>query len=177
MDINDNRRHGDEEIPDLYINRDKYFSDIEAFEYDDDPVYTRMAREGRISNINVYNNIGGLRPYMPEETFDTSMRRFNYEIAKHNADNESKNTFYTKVYKDNLHERDYLNLQNKADHIKKIDLALNFKSKPTTFQDSYRFTDKKKYCTDHPDDEYHYKKSFMKTYTEFKIKQGHIMRK
>ena len=177
MDLNDTRRHGDEEIPDLYINRDKYFNDLDAYEYDDDPVYTRMEKEGKISNINTYNYIGGLRPYLPEENFDTTFKRLNHEIAKHNANPESKNAFYTKIYKDNLHERDYLNMQNKADHIKKIDLALNFETKPTTFQDSYRFTDKKRYCTDHPDNEYHFKKSFMKTYTEFKIKQGHIMRK
>ena len=177
MDINDSKRHGDEEIPDLYINRDKYFNDIQALEYDDDPVYTRMVNQGKLQTINVYNNIGGLRPYMPEENFDTTTKRFNHEIAKNNSNQETKNAFYTKINKDNLHERDYLNLQNKADHIKKIDLALNFDVKPTTYTDHYRFTDKKKYCTDHPDDEYHYKKSFMKTYTEFKIKQGHIMRK
>ena len=177
MDLNDTRRHGDDEIPDLYINRNQILNDIEALEYDDDPVYTRMVKQGKLQTINVYNNIGGLRPYMREENFDTSTKRFNHEIAKHNSNQESKNTFYTKIYKDNLHERDYLNLQNKADHIKKIDLALNFEVKPTTFTEHYKFTDKKKYSTDHPDDEHHYKKSFMKTYTEFKIKQGHIMRK
>ena len=118
----------------------------EALEYDDDPVYTRMVNEGKLERINVYNNIGGLRPYLPEENFDTSNKRLNKEIAKHNINKESKYNFYTKINKDNLHERDYLNLQNKADHIKKIDLALNFEMKPTT-------------------------------YTEFKIKQGHIMRK
>ena len=101
----------------------------------------------------------------------------NKEIAKHNIDQESKNKFYTKIYKDNLHERDYLNLQNKADHIKKIDLALNFEVKPTTYTEAFEFTDKKKYRTNHPDDEYHFKKSFIKTYTDFKIRQGHIMRK
>ena len=177
MDINDSKRHGDEEIPGLYINRDKYFNDIQALEYDGDPVYTRMVNQGKLQTINVYNNIGGLRPYMPEENFDTTTKRFNHEIAKNNSNKETKNAFYTKIYKDNLHERDYLNLQNKADHIKKIDLALNFEVKPTTFTEHYKFTDKKKYSTDHPDDEHHYKKSFMKTYTEFKIKQGHIMRK
>ena len=173
----DNKRHKDSEIPNLYINKNNCLNDIEALEYDDDPVYSRMVREGKLQNINVYNNIGGLRPYMPEENFDTTTKRFNYEIAKNNSNQEIKNSFYTKIYKDNLHERDYLNLQNKADHIKKIDLALNFEVKPTTFADHYKFTDKKKYATDHPDDEYHYKRSFMKTYTEFKIKQGHIMRK
>ena len=177
IDINDSKRHGDDEIPDLYINRNKYYNAIEALEYDDDPVYTRMVREGKLQNINVYNNIGGLRPYMPEENFYTTGKRFNHEIAKHNINQESKDTFYKKIYKDNLHERDYLNLQNKADHIKKIDLALNFEVKPPTYTEHYKFTDKKKYCTEHPDDEYHSKKSFMKTYTEFKIKQGHIMRK
>ena len=177
MDINDINRNGDEEIPDLYIKRDKYINDINALEYDDDPVYTRMVKEGKLQTINVYNNLGGLRPYIPEENFSTTTKRFNHEISKHNINQETKNSFYTKIYKDNLHERDYLNLQNKADHIKKIDLALNFEMRPTTFTDHYNFTEKKKYCTDHPDDENHYKKSFMKTYTEFKIKQGHIMRK
>ena len=38
MDLNDNRRHGDDEIPDLYINREQCLNDIEALEYDDDPV-------------------------------------------------------------------------------------------------------------------------------------------
>ena len=177
MDINDNIRHTDEEIPNLYINKNNFIYDKEALEYDDDPVYTRMVNEGKLKTINVYNNIGGLRPYLPEENFDTSNKRLNKEIAKHNINKESKNKFYTKIYKDNLHERDYLNLQNKADHIKKIDLALNFDMKPTTYTETFEFTDKKKYRTNHPDDEYHFKKSFMKTYTEFKIKQGHIMRK
>ena len=175
MDLTDNVRHGDEEIPDLYINRDKYFDNVDP--YDDDPVYTRMVQNGKLNTINTYNNIGGLRPYMPEENYDTSFKRFNKEIANHNINENAKNTFYTKVSKDNLHEREYLNLQNKTDHIKKIDSALNFAPQPTTFTDSYKFTDKKKYATDHPDDLHHYKKSFMKTYQEFKIKQGHIMRK
>ena len=42
MDINDNIRHKDEEIPNLYINKNKYLYDKEALEYDDDPIYTRM---------------------------------------------------------------------------------------------------------------------------------------
>ena len=41
-----------------------------------------------------------------------------------------------------INERDYLNL-HKVDHIKKIDLALNFEVKPITYTDHYRFTDKK----------------------------------
>ena len=103
MDLNDVRRHGDDEIPDLYINKHKYLNDIEALEYDDDPVYTRMVREGKLQNINVYNNIGVLRPYLPEENFDTTTKRFNHKIAKHNSNQENKNSFYTKIYKDNLH--------------------------------------------------------------------------
>ena len=46
MDLNDTKNYGYEEIPDLYINRDKYFNDIQALEYDDDPVYTRMVNQG-----------------------------------------------------------------------------------------------------------------------------------
>ena len=64
MDLNDTRRHGDEEIPDLYINRDKYFNDLDAYEYDDDPVYTRMEKEGKISNINTYNLANLLNLYV-----------------------------------------------------------------------------------------------------------------
>ena len=56
MDIKDSKRHGDEEIPDLYINRDKYFNVIQSLEYDNDPVYTRMINQGKIQTINVYNN-------------------------------------------------------------------------------------------------------------------------
>ena len=179
MDLNDNIRHTDKEIPNLYIDnyKSKFLQDKEALEYDDDPVYTRMVNEGKLETINVYNNIGGLRPYLPEENYDTTNKRLNKEIAKHNIDQESKNKFYTKINKDNLHERDYLNLQNKADHIKKIDLALNFELKPTNYNEAFEFTDKKKYRTNHPDDEHHFKKSFIKTYTDFKIRQGHIMRK
>ncbi len=170
-------RHGDDEIPDLYINEKRVLNDIEALQYDDDPVYTRMANEGKLEPINPYNNMGGLRPYMPEENYDTTFKRFNSKIAAHNINDETKNTFYKKVAKDNLEERDYLNQQNKLDHIRKIDLALGFPSKPSTYTDSYRFTDKKAFLTEHPDNEYHSKRSEMKTYTEFKIKQGHIMRK
>ena len=99
MDINDSKRHGDEEISNLYINRDKYFNDIKALEYDDDPVYTRMINKGKLQTINVYNNIGGLRPYMPEDNFDTTTKRFNHEISKNNSNKETKNGFYTKIYK------------------------------------------------------------------------------
>ena len=177
MDVNELKRHDNSEIPDLYINTYNQNKDLSSLEYDDDPVYTRMEAEGKIPVINVYNNIGGLRPYLPEENFDTNTKRFNYEISQHNKDKDKKSEFYKKIYKDNLHERDYLNLQNKADHIKKIDMALNFEMKPTTYTDTFEYTDKKKFRTENPDTEYHSKKSFMKTYTEFKIKQGHIMRK
>ena len=109
MDLNDNIRHKDEEIPNLYIDnyQSKFSYDKEALEYDDDPVYTRMVNEGKLEPINVYNKIGYLRPYLPEENYDTTNKRLNKEIAKHNIDQESKNKFYTKIYKDNLHERDY----------------------------------------------------------------------
>ena len=47
-DINDNIRHTDEEIPNLYINKNKFTYDKEALEYDDDPAYTRMINEGKL---------------------------------------------------------------------------------------------------------------------------------
>lgn len=63
------------------------------------------------------------------------------------------------------------------DHIKQIDSTLNFKMKPTTYTESYEYTDKKKEATLHPDDEYHFKKNWYKEYDECKLRHSNVIRK
>lgn len=63
------------------------------------------------------------------------------------------------------------------DHIKQIDSTLNFPLRPTSYTEDYEYTEKKSQMTLHPDDLHHYKKSFMKTYEEFKLKHGNVIRK
>lgn len=160
----------DNPLSQLYINRDVFD------EPDDDPPYTKLSMHRR-SEVRPYNHIGGLRPYDSNEQNRTTARDFNKHITEVNSTEESKRDFYLDIAHKNKKEIDYLNAQNKVDHIKKIDLALNFKMKPSTFTDSYNFTDEKKHDTDNPDTLHHYKKSFMKTYEESKLKHLIILRK
>ena len=63
------------------------------------------------------------------------------------------------------------------DHVDVLFNATNFSMKPSTFTESYFFSDKKKFCTDHQDMEYHFRKSFMMTFECEKMKQKFIIRK
>ena len=56
-------------------------------------------------------------------------------------------------------------------------MTLNFKQKPTSYTETYNFTDEKRDETNNPDTLHHYKKSFMKTYEESKLKHLIIIRK
>ena len=47
----------------------------------------------------MYNNIDGIRSYIPEETFDTSIIKFNHEIAKDYAIMKAKLLFIPKFIK------------------------------------------------------------------------------
>lgn len=70
-----------------------------------------------------------------------------------------------------------LPLESKKDHIKQIFSTLNFKPKPTSYTEDYEYSDEKKHDTLNPDLLHHYKKSFMKTYEQEKMKHKIIIRK
>lgn len=138
--------------------------------------YTKLAQHKR-SDVRPFNHIGGLRPYLNEDQTITTAKDFNKEIAQKNIDNKSKEDFYLNIPHKNREEINYLRRQNKTDHIKKIDMTLNFKQKPTSYTETYNFTDEKRDETNNPDTLHHYKKSFMKTYEESKLKHLIIIRK
>ncbi len=73
--------------------------------------------------------------------------------------------------------RKHLSYETKKDHIKQLFSALNFKPKPTSFQEAFEFTEEKKQATLNVDLYYHNLKSFMKTYEQEKLKHHHIIRK
>lgn len=158
----------------LYINRDYILSEEELIFKDNIP-YSKLLKNKR-SDILPFNNIGGIIPYEKEENYITSLDRFNEEITKRNLDKETQEKFYKGIQKYNREEIYYLRRQNKMDHIKKIDLALNFKMQPTNYHDDYEFTEEKNYATNHPDDVNHRKKNEIKTYEESKMKALCIIR-
>lgn len=124
-----------------------------------------------------FNQLGGLRLYDKEETDFTTAKDFNKEIDFINATDEGRETFYKGLQLKSRKEIKYLNQQNRKDHIKGIDSTLNFKSRPTQFTESFKFTKGKENETNNPDSLHHYKKSFMKTYEESKLKHLIILRK
>ena len=63
------------------------------------------------------------------------------------------------------------------DHVDVLFSSTNFTMKPSTFTESFYFSDKKKYDTDHQDMEHHFKKNFMMTFACEKMKQKFIIRK
>ncbi len=63
------------------------------------------------------------------------------------------------------------------DHVDVLFSATNFEQKPSTFTESFYFSDDKKYGTLHPDMEHHFKKNFMLTFAVEKDKQKYIIRK
>ena len=63
------------------------------------------------------------------------------------------------------------------DHVDVLFNSTNFSMKPSTFTESFFFSDKKKYCTDNPDMEFHFRKNFMMTFACEKMKQKFIIRK
>ena len=138
--------------------------------------YTILS-EHRRSDVRPFNHIGGLRPYINEDQTMTSAKAFNSEIAKRNVDDKAKEEFYLGIAHKNKEEIKYLKRQNKTDHIKKIDRALNFKAKPSSYTETYEFGEEKRNETNNPDTLHHYKKSFMKTYEESKLKHLIIIRK
>ena len=63
------------------------------------------------------------------------------------------------------------------DHVDVLFNSTNFSMKPSTFTETFFFSDKKKYDTDHQDMEHHFKKKFMMTFACEKMKQKFIIRK
>ena len=158
----------------LYINRDYVLSQEEELFKDNIP-YAQLVKHKR-SDILPFNHIGGVIPYDKDENFFTTAQRFNEEITKKNKDKDTQEKFYREIQNRNRNEIYYLRRQNKLDHVKKIDLALNFKMQPTNYHDDYEFTEEKNYATNHPDDVNHRKKNEIKTYEESKMKALCIIR-
>ena len=157
-------------LAELYINRDN--DKVVNF----NKPYDKLVSHKR-SDIKPFNHIGGLRPYVQSEQTRTTAMDFNAEMDERNVDKETQGNFYLNTIKQNKDEINYLKRQNKLDHIKKIDLALNFKQKPTNYTEAFDYTAEKKFETENPDTLHHYKKSFMKTYEESKLQHLHIIRK
>ena len=63
------------------------------------------------------------------------------------------------------------------DSVGEIFSTLNFKAKNPCYTDDFEFTDEKQYETLHPDDLYHKRKNFFKTFEEEKCKHKIIIRK
>ena len=167
---NNNVNINNKELLELYLNH------YNPPPVSKDPIYDNLAKHKR-SNIFPFNDIGGILPYNPESNFNTSYKDFTNKISNYNKDFESKEKFYNEIKENNKNEIEFLNNQNKADHIKKIDQALNFKLLPSTYTETHEWTEDKDYETNHPDDLYHYKKNFIKTYEECKIKHKFLFRK
>ena len=63
------------------------------------------------------------------------------------------------------------------DHVDVLFNSTNFTKKPSTFTESFYFSEEKKYDTNNPDLEHHFRKSFMLTFDVEKMKQKYIIRK
>ena len=63
------------------------------------------------------------------------------------------------------------------DHVDILFNSTNFAMKPSTFTESFYFSEQKKYDTDHQDTEHHFKKNFMLFFEAEKMKQKFIIRK
>lgn len=124
---------------------------------------------------NPYSKLSGLNPI--NNTFQTETKNFNKEIDSINKDIYSKEDFYKNVLAQNKLEVNKQKAVQKTDHIKKIFSALNFPTKPSSYNEAFDYNyEKKKVTIDHEYDN-HYKKSFMKTYEEIKHMNKIILRK
>ena len=63
------------------------------------------------------------------------------------------------------------------DHVDVLFNSTNFTKKPSTFTESFYFSDEKNNDTNNPDLEHHFRKSFMLTFDVEKMKQKYIIRK
>ena len=63
------------------------------------------------------------------------------------------------------------------DHVDVLFNSTNFAKKPSTFTETFYFSEEKKNDTDNPDLEYHFRKSFMTTIEVEKAKQKYIIKK
>ena len=63
------------------------------------------------------------------------------------------------------------------DHIDVLFNSTNFAKKPSTFTESFYFSEEKNNDTNNPDLEHHFRKSFMLTFDVEKMKQKYIIRK
>lgn len=160
-------------VHELMTKGDKYMPP----EYDRDPVYTELEKKKKFQEINTYNNIGGLRPFFQEETYQTENMRLNNDIAYEMEDDNRRKKYYIGIQKEQLKNRYDIDTRLKNDHVKSIEKTLNFKQRPTNYQDDFRYTEERKKLTNNPDSEHHSKYSFMKEYTDCKIRDGIIFRK
>ena len=63
------------------------------------------------------------------------------------------------------------------DHVDVLFNSTHFTSKPSTFTESFYFSDEKNHDTNNPDLEHHFKKNFMLTFEVEKMKNKYIIRK
>ena len=100
------------------------------------------------------------------------------EIVKKREEEDKRILKMLEVKKmDELLFRKNLKLDSLKDHVKEIFSALQFPAPNSSYTDDYQYTEDKSYNTLHPDDVYHYKKSFMKTFEQEKMKHKIVIRK
>ena len=63
------------------------------------------------------------------------------------------------------------------DHVDILFNSTKFSKKPSTFTESFYFSEEKNSDTNNPDFEHHFRKSFMMTFSVEKMKQKYIIRK
>ena len=73
--------------------------------------------------------------------------------------------------------RENLKSEMLKDHVDILFNSTNFESKPSTFTETFFYSEQKKYDTINPDLEHHLRKSFMLTFDVEKMKQKYIIRK
>ena len=124
---------------------------------------------------NPFHQLSGLTP--GKNTYETENIKLNKEMQKIVTDREAREDYYKNIVAKNKDDIRQINTINKRDHVKSIFSTLNFARKPTSYTETFDYTtDKKKSTLDH-NAEYHYKKSFMKTYEENRIMHKIILRK
>lgn len=119
--------------------------------------------------------LAGVNPVKP--IYETETKHLNKEMNNILNSKEHKEDYYNNIIGNSKNEIDQMNRINKRDHIKEIFSTLNFNRKPTLYSESYEYTTEKKNDTIDQKHEYHYQKSFMKTYEENKHMHKIILRK
>lgn len=129
----------------------------------------------KFTDYNPFSKIAGACP--GKNNYETESSHLNRHMKEINRDKQSQSDFYNKNGNEIKNEIHFLTKVNKADHVKKIFSTLNFRNKPTSYNESYLYTAEKKQDTIDHQFNNHIMKNPMKTYEENKIMHQIIIRK